>query len=116
MEIGYEDFLYRIPIKFGGRAVDRVTLLNVTCEVEARNGKTAKGFGSMPLGNVWSWPARSMGYDQTLQAMKDVAAGIAPLYQANPEYGHPIDLTVTVEPEYLKAAAEISKKLPEPMP
>ncbi len=116
MEIGYEDFLYRVPIKFGGRALDRVTLLNVTCEVEARNGKTAKGFGSMPLGNVWSWPARSMGYDQTLQAMKDLAARIAPLYQANSEYGHPVDLTMTAEPEYLKVAAEISKKLPEPMP
>ena len=34
MDIGYEDFLYRVPIKFGGRVLDRVTLLNVHCVVE----------------------------------------------------------------------------------
>jgi L-alanine-DL-glutamate epimerase-like enolase superfamily enzyme len=116
MDIGYEDFLYRVPIKFGGRALDRVTLLNVNCVVEGRNGKAAKGFGSMPLGNVWSWPARSMNYDQTLQAMKDLASRVAALYKSHSEYGHPIDLTMTVEPEYLKAAQEISTGLPEPMP
>jgi len=116
MEIGYEDFLYRVPIKFGGRALDRVTLLNVNCVVEGRGGRTAKGFGSMPLGNVWSWPARSMNYDQTLQAMKDLAARIAALYQGLSDYGHPIDLTTMVEPAYLKAAQEFSAKLAEPIP
>ncbi len=116
MEIGYEDFLYRVPIKFGGRAVDRVTLLNVNCVVEGRGGRMAKGLGSMPLGNVWSWPARTMNYDQTLQAMKDLAARIAALYQELSDYGHPIDLTTTVEPAYLKAAQEFSAKLAEPIP
>ena len=116
MEIGYEDFLYRVPIKFGGRALDRVTLLNVHCAVEGRSGRMATGFGSMPLGNVWSWPAPSMNYDQTLQAMKDLAGRIAALYRSLSEYGHPIDLTTAVEPEYLKAAGELSAKLPNPIP
>ena len=111
VDIGYEDFLYRVPIKFGGRALDRVTLRNVHCVVEGRNGRTATGFGSMPLGNVWSWPAPSMNYGQTLQAMKDLAGRIAALYRSLSEYGHPIDLTTTVEPEYLKAAQELSAKL-----
>ena len=29
IQIAYEDFVYRTPIKFGGVALDRVTLLNV---------------------------------------------------------------------------------------
>jgi len=116
MEIGYEDFLYRTPIKFGGRALDRVTLLNVNCVVESRDGRSAKGFGSMPLGNVWSWPARSMNYDQTLQAMKDLAARVGVLYRRHSEYGHPIDITTAVEPQFLQAARELSAKLPEPVP
>jgi L-alanine-DL-glutamate epimerase-like enolase superfamily enzyme len=116
MDIGYEDFLYRVPIKFGGRALDRVTLLNVHCVVEGRNGRTAKGFGSMPLGNVWSWPSAALPYDQTLQAMKDLAVRIAILYRGVSEYGHPIDLTAIAEPAYLKAAQELSSKLPEPIP
>jgi L-alanine-DL-glutamate epimerase-like enolase superfamily enzyme len=114
--IGYENFLYRVPIKFGGRTLDRVTLLNVHCVVEGRDGRAAKGFGSMPLGNVWAYPAKAMDYDQTLQAMKDLAAQIVKLSLALGEYGHPIDLTGALEPEYLKAAAEISSKLPEPIP
>jgi L-alanine-DL-glutamate epimerase-like enolase superfamily enzyme len=116
MEIGYEDFLYRVPLKFGGRALDRVTLLNVTCVVEGRFGRPVKGFGSMPLGNVWSWPARAMSYDQTLQAMKDLAARAGAIYHSNSGFGHPVELTSNVEPEILKAARELSAKLPEPMP
>ena len=67
---GYEDHLYRAPYKFGGRVVDRVTILNVRCRVTTRDGKTAWGFGSMTLGNMWAFPSRTMSYDQTLGAMK----------------------------------------------
>src|SRR5207249_5286079 len=35
-----EDFLYRTPIKFGGIAVDRVTLLNVEIEVRTVAGRS----------------------------------------------------------------------------
>src|ERR1700730_14822988 len=58
----YEDYLYRTPIKFGGSVVDRATIFNVNCTVRTRTGKVAKGFGSMPLGNVWSFPSKKMGY------------------------------------------------------
>ena len=34
----YEEFRYRTPIKFGGREVDRVTLLNVDCVVRTARG------------------------------------------------------------------------------
>jgi L-alanine-DL-glutamate epimerase-like enolase superfamily enzyme len=70
----------------------------------------------MPLGNIWSWPAPSMNYDQTLQAMKELAERVAALYRGLSDYGHPIDLTTTVEPEYLKGAQELSAKLPNPIP
>ena len=57
-----------------------------------------------------------MNYDQTLQAMKDLAGQIATLYQGLSDYGHPIDLTTTIEPEYLKAAKELSAKLSDQIP
>lgn len=37
--------------------MDRVTLLNVHCRVRTRTGKSAVGFGPMPLGNMWSFRA-----------------------------------------------------------
>jgi L-alanine-DL-glutamate epimerase-like enolase superfamily enzyme len=116
--LSFEDFLYRAPLKFGGVPVDRATLLNVNCVVRTRDGRVAKGFGSMPLGNVWSFPSRVLSYDTTLEAMKTLAQRIARITAEFPESGHPIDLNWALEPEYLKAAAEVSRdlKLAEPIP
>jgi L-alanine-DL-glutamate epimerase-like enolase superfamily enzyme len=114
----YEDFLYRTPIKFGGIVVDRVTLLNVICRVRGGNGKTACGFGSMPLGNVWAFPSRILDYDTTLAAMKALAERIARIAGSCPESGHPIELSWVLEAEYERAAAETSRdlRLAEPIP
>jgi L-alanine-DL-glutamate epimerase-like enolase superfamily enzyme len=114
----FEDHLYRTPIKFGGVALDRVTLLNVECAVRTGAGKSARGFGSMPLGNVWSFPSRRLGYDDTLAAMKALTERVARLTGDYRESGHPIDLTHALEPAYLRAADEVSRErnLAEPIP
>src|SRR5262245_62445466 len=109
LSFGYEEFRYRAPYKFGGVPVDRATILNVNVTVRTRDGKTAKGFGSMPLGNVWSFPSREMAYYRTLVAMKELAERIAEITSGYKEFGHPIDINVALEPEYLKSAAEISR-------
>jgi L-alanine-DL-glutamate epimerase-like enolase superfamily enzyme len=118
VEYAYEDFQYRTPIKFGGVAIDRGTLVNVTCSVRTVTGRQACGFGSMPLGNVWSFPSRVLSYDQTLVAMKDLIERIAPLMGGCSETGHPIDLTCSLELAYLAAADEVSRQLhlAEPIP
>ena len=41
VRLSYEDFRYRTPIKFGGVAVDRVTMLNVEVDVETTGGQDA---------------------------------------------------------------------------
>jgi len=118
IRLSYEDYLYRTPIKFGGTVLDRVTLLNVNSVVETAGGKRAKGFGSMPLGNVWAYPSKTMKYDETLGAMKALAERIAKITGAHKASGHPVDLNVALEPEYLKAADEVSRarKLAQPIP
>jgi L-alanine-DL-glutamate epimerase-like enolase superfamily enzyme len=110
----YVDYRYRTPIKFGGVAVDRVTIVNVDCTVSTQSGKRARGFGSMPLGNVWSFPSRTLGYDQTLAAMKTLIERIAGITRGCRHFGHPIDLTWALEPEYVNAATSID--LAEPIP
>jgi L-alanine-DL-glutamate epimerase-like enolase superfamily enzyme len=107
----YEDFSYRTPIKFGGVAVDRATILNVHCRVRTGAGRTARGFGSMPLSNVWAFPSRALNYDTTLGAMKTLAGRIAGLTAGCKEAGHPIDLNAALEPEYLRAAGEVCRQL-----
>jgi L-alanine-DL-glutamate epimerase-like enolase superfamily enzyme len=118
VSFGFEDYLYRTPIKFGGTEVDRVTLLNVHATVRTREGKIAKGFGSMPLGNVWAFPSRTMTYDRTLEAMKVLSDRVSKITNGYTEYGHPVDLNWHLEEEYLKAAADVSRelKLDQPIP
>lgn len=115
---GFEDYLYRTPIKFGGVASDRVTLLNVDVRCHTVSGRSAHGFGSMPLGNIWSFPSKVLGYDDTLAAMKTLAEHIARITRGYKDADHPIDMAWALEPEYLAAAERVSLelKLPEPIP
>src|SRR5438874_2622754 len=92
VSFSFQDYGYRTPIKFGGVALDRATVLDAHCTVETRDGKTAEGFGSMPLSNVWAFPSK-MPYEATLGAMKDVAGRVAEIYTGCTDLGHPIDLT-----------------------
>jgi L-alanine-DL-glutamate epimerase-like enolase superfamily enzyme len=114
----YEDWVYRAPYKFGGRIVDKVTILNVRCRVETRGGQGAWGFGSMTLGNMWAFPSPTMPYESTLGAMKALAERVARIAARCTEVGHPLDLALVLEPEYLAAAAEVSRdlRLDQPIP
>ena len=105
----FEDFRYRAPYQFGGRSVDRVTLLNVTCRVRTAGGREAWGFGSMTLGNAWAFPAASQ--DVGLGAMRALAERLRTVTAACDDTGHPIDLFRVLEPEYLRAAASLSRAL-----
>lgn len=118
VSLSFEDFTYRTPIKFGGVALDRATNLDVQVHVSTAAGKTARGFGSMPLGNVWAFPSRKLTYDQTLGAMKNLAEQIAVITSQCVEAGHPIDLTHVLEPQYLQAATRVESmlELPEKIP
>ena len=110
----FEEFRYRAPYQFGGRSVDRVTVLNVNCRVQTTGGKDAWGFGSMTLGNAWAFPA--VPHEPGLAAMKALADALQPVTAACDERGHPIDLFRALEPEYLRAAATVSGALTLPTP
>ena len=118
LSIAFDDYRYRAPYKFGGKEVDRVTMLNVRCRLSTKSGKSAEGGASMSLGNVWSFPAPNIPYDTTLAAMKTLAAKIAAITRGFTEYAHPLDVNHALLPEYLKAAAETSREmqLAQPIP
>src|SRR3989339_2259394 len=101
--IDFEDYDYRAPMKFGGNIVRKVTVLNAHVTVENRAGKKAEGFGSMTLGNVWSWPSKTLGYDGTLAAMKLHAEKICSQLHNLREYGHPVELMSGIENALVKS-------------
>jgi len=116
VEHQFQDFQYRAPYQFGGRSVDRVTILNVTCRLRTNGGREAWGFGSMTLGNAWAFPAAPQ--DAGLGAMKALADELRGVTKACDDTGHPIDLFRALEPDYLRAAAAVSRAraLPTPVP
>src|SRR5262249_36054144 len=102
---------FRAPLKFALAVVDRQTLLTVKCTVRTAAGKVAEGFGTIPLNYVFSFPSKKLSPDTRLGAMKALVAEIAKITEKHTEYGHPIDINWELAPLYLKAAAEVSRRL-----
>ncbi|MBI3839875.1 MAG: mandelate racemase/muconate lactonizing enzyme family protein [Planctomycetia bacterium] len=113
-----ETIAYRTPIKFGGRVVTDVLLVDVTVDVETRDGRRSRGLGSMPLGNAWAWPSGNLSAKETLDAM--LALTRRQVSEANrcTSFGHPLDLTRELSSTHAALEAEVTRaaKLSAPMP
>lgn len=114
----FESTPFRSPLKFGGRVMDRGTLINVELTVGTRNKRTESGFGSMPLAGVWAWPSSVVSVDQGEEAMKAFAEEIVELATDYPDYAHPIDIAEMFAGEYDHLAKQLQQrlKLAEPIP
>ena len=97
----FQEHRYRTPYKFGGVPVDRATILDVEIDTVGADGRRVTGFASMPLGNVWSFPTRSLPDDVTLGAMKGLASRIEGLVAGCTEVAHPLELVRILEPEFV---------------
>ena len=59
VENSTHSFVYRQPIKFGGRVVEDVTVLRTEVAVSLPGSrKKIKGIGEMTMGNAWAWPSK----------------------------------------------------------
>lgn len=113
-----ETINFRAPLKFGGRVVTDCVLLNVTAEVETRDGRRGQGQGSMPMSNAWAWPSPGLSGNQTLSAMVDFgeqAVAAAADYKGS---GHPLEITHNLAHEHARLAERIvaAMGLAEPIP
>ena len=109
---------YRAPMKFGGRVVNSVVLVNVELEVETRDGRRGRGQGSMPMGNIWAWPSRQLDAEKTLAVMIDLARQLAAEASAYRGSGHPLDITHDLAETHPLRAEEARRAagLIEPVP
>jgi L-alanine-DL-glutamate epimerase-like enolase superfamily enzyme len=114
----FEAVPFRTPLKFGGRVIDRATLINVDISVETHAGRREAGMGSMPIAAVWAWPSTSVSGDQAEGAMKHFAEQVVELANDYPDYAHPVDICLQFENEFEHLARQTQQKLklPEPMP
>lgn len=112
VQFDFEEHQYRTPLKFGGVSTEHCAVLNVEVRVQRRDGKEAVGFGSMPLANVWAFPPRYVPFNQSLEAMKRLSGLFV---EATGEFSdlcaHPVDLSETLEPIFLRIADALSKEM-----
>ncbi|MCA9026778.1 MAG: hypothetical protein KDA86_16345 [Planctomycetaceae bacterium] len=116
--ISFDPCPFRTPLKFGGRVMSTSKLINVEVTVENEDGNHATGFGSMPVGNIWAWPAGKVEPDDAEKAMMNFSERALRLFELIPESGHPIDLVFHVSAEYHHLGKTVSEtmKLAEPVP
>ena len=108
----------RTPLKFGGRTMNDIVLLDVTVEVETRDGRRGRGLGSMPMGNVWAWPSRQVPAEKTLTAMIDLGHRLASEANHYRGIGHPLEITHDLSQSLEAVADEVVRaaSLTERMP
>lgn len=71
------NFVYRQPMKFGGRIVEDVCVLRTEIEVTtASSRRKAIGIGEMTMGNAWAWPSKLPG-KITLKLLLELASRLA---------------------------------------
>jgi L-alanine-DL-glutamate epimerase-like enolase superfamily enzyme len=109
---------YRTPIKFGGRVVTDAVIVDITVDVETRDGRRGQGHGSMPMGNAWAWPSPQVSGEQTLAAMLEFIHRVVDFANGYRGIGHPLDITHEIAHEHQAISEQIRThlKLPESMP
>lgn len=118
VQVHFEPLGFRAPLKFGGRVVDQTYLINASVNVETRTGNQARGFGSMPIGNVWAWPSADVEPADAEAAMKVYAERFCELFASYPEFAHPMEIQFNVGAEFYHQAKKVSENLSlaEPIP
>ena len=118
VEPSTERVAYRTPLKFGGVPSTHATLSTVRIRVETRDGRSAWGIGSMPFGNVWSFPSKKVAAADTARAMEVLSGKIVARIATFDDVAHPVELAHRAEPEWVRLAGEVTRELQlaEPMP
>lgn len=111
-------YLYRQPIKFGGRVVEDVCVLRT--EIAAQTGGSRKkvvGIGEMTMGNAWAWPSKIPG-KMTLKVMLELADRLAVEVEAAQLQGDPLQIAheIGLIRDKVSAAMVEEYKLGEPIP
>jgi L-alanine-DL-glutamate epimerase-like enolase superfamily enzyme len=118
VEVAMTDVPYRVPLKFGGVPTTHATICDVRLRVETRDGRSAWGSGSMPLGNVWAFPSTRVAAADTNRAMAALAEAIGRGWPSLSELAHPVELAHQFEPAAFRLADRVTRDLglAEPIP
>jgi L-alanine-DL-glutamate epimerase-like enolase superfamily enzyme len=109
----------RLPLKFGAETLTEVVCARACVKVVDRAGKSAEGWGEIPLSVQWVWPS-STPYGERLQALQQFCIELAELWASLRDPGHPIEVghafQTTVLPGWLQGFNQRHRRGKEPVP
>ena len=111
-------YLYRQPMKFGGRVVEDVCVLRTEVAIQTSGSrKKITGIGEMTMGNAWAWPSKIPG-KMTLKVMLELADRLAAEVEAAGLSGDPLQIAHEIGKlrDKVSAAMVEEYKLGEPIP
>jgi len=117
-ELETEPYRYRTPMKFGGRVVTEVTILNVQCNAAIADGRRGRGVGSMTMGVTWAWPDPAVEDATKLNIVLEIARRLAAVCQSDAVRGHAIEVCVALAAHREQIVAEVAAEqgLLKPVP
>ncbi|MGC8842633.1 MAG: enolase C-terminal domain-like protein [bacterium] len=105
----------RYPLKFGSVVMRETTYCHIRVRVENRRGESALGDGGMFLSAVWAFPDPEIELQLKDKAMREVVKRFCSLVVNYPEYAHPMEIFMDLEPELKKIGKEIGGKFSFPV-
>jgi len=120
LEPFYRTDKFRAPLKFGSVVVTDSTSLIVKATVQNKGGKTAEGWGAMPLMDKWAFPDPSVSHEKKFEAMKQIGERACKMLEkhSRSSFAHPIDMMLAAKDDILRLAKEVDSGvgLDLPMP
>ncbi|WP_302118798.1 enolase C-terminal domain-like protein [Allorhodopirellula heiligendammensis] len=117
-QLATESYRYRTPMKFGGRVVNDVTVLNATCDATLASGQRGRGLGSMTMGVAWAWPDPSIEDAKKLAVVLEIAERLAAACHEIDGAGHPVEICLNLAQRRSQIAVEVAQRqsLTTPIP
>jgi L-alanine-DL-glutamate epimerase-like enolase superfamily enzyme len=81
----------RMPLKFGGETVEYVTCARCRMVVQAKDGRTAEGWGETPLSVTWVWPSK-LPYEERHASLKAFCRSLADAWAGFHQTGHALEV------------------------
>lgn len=113
------NFVYRQPMKFGGRVVEDVCVLRTEVVINPPGSrKKIVGVGEMTMGNAWAWPSKIPG-TITLKILLQLADRLAVAVENASLTGDPLQIThqiATIRDDLVKtmvAEMKITEGIPK---
>lgn len=109
----------RVPLKFGRETVTSLACARVRMHVADRTGRTAEGWGEVPLMAQWAWPS-DVSFADRNRRMQAFCTRLAKAWTDISDMGHPIEIGYAfledALPALLTAANAQDDALTAPMP